>query len=74
MSDVELVAEIIGEKIDPAEAMFRAAALAPLHCPDGKKLKFKKDEFFKIVLEQTDSDGPVSQRLRRRMRIAIRFV
>lgn len=42
------------------EAMFRAAALAPLHCPDGRKLKFKPNEFFKIALEQTESSGPVS--------------
>src|SRR5271156_1291664 len=42
------------------EAMFRAAALAPLHCRDGRKLKFEPDEFFKIALEQTESNGPAS--------------
>lgn len=42
------------------EAMFRAAALAPLHCPDGKKLKFKREEFFNVVLEQTEASGPVA--------------
>jgi len=40
--------------------MFRAAALAPLHCPDGKSLKFDQEEFFKIALEQTEIDGPVA--------------
>ena len=42
------------------QAMFRAAALTRLHCPDGRKLKFEREEFFKIVLEQTESDGPVT--------------
>ena len=42
------------------EALFRAAALAPLHCPNGKKLKFQRKEFFRIVLEETESIGPVA--------------
>lgn len=42
------------------EAMFKAAALAPLHCPNGRKLKFQRREFFKVVLEQTESTGPVA--------------
>jgi hypothetical protein len=42
------------------EAMFRAAALAPLHCPEGRKFKFKRSEFFSIVLQQTEITGPVA--------------
>ena len=47
------------ESIDPGctmthEAMFRGAALAPLYCPKGRAFKFKREEFFAIVLEQTD--------------------
>ena len=52
------------------EAMFRGAALAPLHARKSRKtragqsdrtrLSFKRDEFFAIVLEQTDGDGPLS--------------
>jgi hypothetical protein len=42
------------------EAIFRAAALAPLHWPNGRKLKFKREEFFRIVLEQTESTGTVA--------------
>lgn len=37
------------------EAMFRAAALTSLHCPHGKRMVFKRTEFFRVALEQTDS-------------------
>jgi hypothetical protein len=42
------------------KAMFRATALAPLHCPNGKKMKFDREEFFKIALAGTDTTGPVA--------------
>ena len=42
------------------EAIFRAVALAPLHSTNGRKLKFQREEFFKVVLEQTDCIGPVA--------------
>ena len=39
-----------------SEAVFRAAALCPLHAhKDG--VRFDADEFFRIVLDETPSDG-----------------
>jgi hypothetical protein len=42
------------------EAMLRATALTPLHCLNGTKFKFQREEFFKVALEQTDAHGPVA--------------
>jgi hypothetical protein len=38
------------------EAVFRAAALAPIHLL-GEKFKFDADEFFSIALSETDAEG-----------------